>query len=210
MVLGNTQIMKTLEVNKISSGSKELFFEQKAPIWDSRIRTSDYIALERIFRLYPLYSTNKIIDVGSGSGIAIPYYLRAGISHLYSVEQCGAMVDILRGKFPSLKIFHQSYLEPLDFNHDIDKIVIYNTFPHFDDFEPVFKNSARYLKKGGMLIIAHSMDRRSLNLHHKKHRAVSEDILPGDDFFRIKFAEYGFTKWRTVDRDWFYTAAELS
>ena len=202
--------MKTAESDTLCSSSRELFFEQKAPYWDSRIRSSDYTALERIFQLYPLNSSNKIIDVGSGSGIAIPYYLRAGISHLYSVEQCGAMVDILRGKFPALKIFHQSYLEPLPFNHDIDKIVIYNTFPHFDDFEPVFRNSAGYLKKGGKLIIAHSMDRRSLNLHHKKHRAVSEDILPGDDFFRLKFTEYGFRNWRSVDRDWFYTAAELS
>ncbi len=185
------------------------FFNSAAGGWDRKIKANDHSVLDKLFRIFPLSENERIIDVGSGTGISIPYYRRAGIRDLYSVELSPGMVEILRNKFPDLRIFHQSYLEPLKFRASVDKIVIYNTFPHFDDFEEVFRRSAEYLKPGGKLIIAHSLGRDALNaLHRRKHHAVADDILPDKDFFHRMFSKHGFGEGQTFNGDWFYTAAE--
>ncbi len=201
--------MNNLNICSRPISLKQDFFNKAAEDWDRKIKAGDHIVLERLFSIFPLSKEERIIDVGSGTGISIPYYKRAGISELYSVELSRGMVEILRGKFPDLIIFNQSFLQPLSFEACVDKIVIYNTFPHFDNFEEVFKRSAEYLKPGGKLIIAHSLDRDALNaLHRRKHRAVADDVLPDESFFHRMFHKHGFCKEQSFNRDWFYTAAE--
>lgn len=171
------------------------FFEKKAALWESRIRPADHEAIEQIFDRVLFSSTDTVLDVGSGTGITIPYYRSRGIEKIYACEKSSSMVEILERKFPEITIFHQSYLDPLILKNSIDKIVIFNTFPHFRSFEPVFRNSVRYLKRGGRLIIAHSMNRLKLNeCHRQKGIGVETDMLPSDYFFREMFHKYNFTR----------------
>lgn len=173
---------------------RTIFFDSKASVWDSRIRPADHRAVERILERITFRSNDTVIDVGSGTGITIPYYKRCGIEKIYACDESSGMVEILRDKFPDISIFHQSYLDPLTENISADKIVIFNTFPHFSSFDPVFRNSARYLNSSGKLIIAHSMNRQEITeCHRRKGMGVSNDILPPDDFFEKKFREHGFT-----------------
>ena len=184
------------------------FFEKRAHIWDSRIRIADHEAIKRIFNKIHFSSNDTVIDVGSGTGITIPYYMEHGIDNIYACDNCSGMVEILKSKFPEIKIFHQSYLDPLRMNNSVDKIVIFNTFPHFISFEPIFRNSARYLKRGGRLMIAHSMSRLKLNeCHRQKGVGVENDILPSDDFFKKMFHKYNFTKVSVEDSEFGFFAS---
>ena len=172
---------------------RNTFFDDNAAVWDSRIKPSDHAALERIFGKINFRSTDTVLDVGSGTGIAIPYYREYGISDIYACERSSGMIEILKEKHPDVKLLHRNYLNPLEAEMFVDKILIFNTFPHFANFEPVFRNSVRYLKPDGQLIIAHSLSRRGLaECHRRKGRGVKNDILPSDEYFREKFSEYGF------------------
>ncbi len=191
---------------------RNTFFCRNAPDWDTRIRREDHAALERIITEFHIGVNDTVMDVGSGTGIAIPYYRNAGVKHIYAVENSAEMVKILKRKFPSLDIIHKSFLEPINRQIAADKVIIFNTFPHFDRFDPVFRNAASYLKVGGTLVITHSLSRRELNEYHiGRGREVSEDILPPVEYFRSKLAEYGFGGITVEDSPgWFAAAGELA
>lgn len=177
----------------VSPPSRCRFFDQEAAEWDSRIKTADYRAIEKIFERIPFDPSDTVFDVGAGTGIMIPFYQRRGLNRIFAIDSSERMVTILRTKFPDVTVFHRSYLSPMEYRNFADKIVIFNTFPHFSDFEPVFAYSSRYLKPGGKLIIAHSMSREALkDCHRRKGRAVEGDILPPDDFFVDRMRAYGF------------------
>ena len=59
----------------------------------------------------------------------------------------------------------------LDMQEDeiFDFVVIYNAYHHFLNVDALSKKASNVLKKGGKLVIAHSIGRSSLNSHHKQH-----------------------------------------
>ena len=203
-------MMRTAE--PVSADTRSAFFETAAGDWDRRIRPADHSAIEKIFSRIPFSKTDTVLDVGAGTGIMIPYYKRCGIKEIYALDSSDRMVGILNEKFPDITIFHRSYLEPLSMTSFADKIMIFNTFPHFTSFEPVFRNSADYLTTGGRLIIAHSMSRRALaECHGRKGGCIAEDLLPPDEFFRRMFREHGFSDITVEDSpDGFFAAGRLT
>ena len=194
----------------VAAESRAGYFERSAQAWDSRVREADHAALERIFNRISFGSGDVVMDVGSGTGIAIPYYQDCRVKSIYAVECCNNMVRILREKFPDIFIYHQSYLVPIPEESFVDRIVIFNAFPHFEDFEKAFENSARYLKPGGILVISHSMNRSGISeCHRKKGGEVALDHLPADEFFSGMFDRFGFSDIAVENSpDGFYSAGK--
>ncbi|MDC7228452.1 MAG: class I SAM-dependent methyltransferase [Spirochaetales bacterium] len=179
---------------------RTIFFNENAAFWDSRIRAVDHIAIERLLDRGAFSSSDTVLDVGSGTGVAIPHYIERGIKDIYACDNSPAMVKILNAKFPDITILNHNYLKTMMMRNFVDRLVIFNTFPHFNKFEPVFRNSARYLKSGGRLIIAHSMNRCELTeCHRRKGMWVENDILPSDEYFVKTFADFGFSKIEVED-----------
>ncbi|MBI9109307.1 MAG: class I SAM-dependent methyltransferase [Spirochaetales bacterium] len=173
--------------------NRRSFFDRKADTWDSRIRDRDYYSIEQLFKRVNFRSSDYILDVGSGTGIMIPFYLKNGIQNINAIDNSEKMVNIFKKKFPDINVLCRCFLSPMNESSFADKIIIFNTFPHFENFDLVFANSARYLRKNGRLIIAHSMNRREIEeCHQRKSPVVAKDLLPADRFFQRKFTEYAF------------------
>ena len=86
------------------------------------------------------------------------------------------------------------------------KIVIFNAFPHFENEKAVFENSYFYLKPGGRLYVAHSMNREQLDEHHSKAgMEVQDHVLIPDKEFRKLYAEAGFSDILVENKKYFFS-----
>ena len=57
--------------------SRQLFFNELAKIWEERFHTQKLIYfLEKIVPKFGLRKGQKILDVGTGTGILIPYNMQ--------------------------------------------------------------------------------------------------------------------------------------
>ncbi len=144
------------------------FFSERAAQWDKVHRHCDFKTALKVAMIAKEAEGKKVLDAGCGTGIMIPFLL-ACFSEVSACDISDEMVKIARKKYPLAKIFCLDFEKSFFFKPDyFDVVIIYNAFPHFKDPLKTFRKANRTLKKGGLLIIAHSLNRKELGLTHKR------------------------------------------
>ncbi len=113
----------------------------------------------------------KILDIGSGYGYYIDYYLEKSPLSISGVDITNASVNYLRFKFPELTFYKYDISEPADiFYEKFDFISAISVLIHIVDdrrFVAAVKNACGLLSEGGHLLITDSY--HSTFLPHVKH-----------------------------------------
>ncbi len=163
---------------------RKAFFEQHARTWDV-ICTHDDEKLGEIFDILPLKIGDRVLDVGTGTGIAIPYILKkvSTFGSIYAIDYAENMIKKAEEKFPRKEYPNVNFIIRDFFDIDagklFDSIICYSCFPHFDDKEKFIQKCFDVLDRNGTLLIAHSSSRIRINeMHARKHKAVQDDFLP--------------------------------
>lgn len=178
------------------------FFNALAEQWDDMARV-DEGKLQRIVTHVALKPGQRVLDVGTGTGIMIPF-LNRGLQNdgeIVAVDLAKNMLQKAYEKFGSMAIFLQADAGALPFmDETFDRILCYSVFPHFQDKRQVLRELARVLKKSGQIIVAHSESREHVNAFHQSLKSlVSKDQIPEDAVMReladqaglqIQFAEH--------------------
>jgi ubiquinone/menaquinone biosynthesis C-methylase UbiE len=187
------------------------FFDDLASSWDSRSNKELDARIELILQKIEFSPQDKVLDVGAGTGVLIPYLRARGIKDICAVDFSIKMIEILKNKYPDVKTHHLNYEKSFFEKETFSKILIYNVFPHFNDNNKVFKLSYEYLTPNGQLIIAHSMNREELNDHHKKAgKEVESHMLPSDKEFTKLFKNSGFTNIEVTNKEFFFACGTKS
>ena len=159
------------------------FFNEKADIWDE-ICVHDQKKVEYIVRKTGVFGDERILDVGTGTGVMIPHYIRhlTGGS-VVAVDYSERMIEMARSKFPENDFPMISYvvsdLYDLKYENEFDLVVCYSCFPHFVDQPRAIEILSQALKKGGRLVVAHSDSARKINgVHMSGGVEISNDFLP--------------------------------
>lgn len=163
---------------------RKAFFEQHAHIWDVMC-AHDIEKLEEIFDILPLKKGDRILDVGTGTGIAIPYILKkiGTFGSIYAIDYAENMIMKAEEKFPQKEYPNVNFIIrdffDLDAEKLFDSIICYSCFPHFEDKEKFIQKCFVVLERDGTLLIAHSDSRTEINeMHARKHEALQDDFLP--------------------------------
>lgn len=183
------------------------FFDELAPRWDSLERADIGVAINAILdRIRPL-AVDEVLDVGCGTGILVPFLEARGVENYTGLDFSTGMAAEFSRKFPQRKIVVADYLTPNLFPaRSFSKILIYNSFPHFRRRKRLFENSFAYLKRGGGLFVAHSMNRAALDSHHRESgMAVRDHVLPSDAEFTKLYTRGGFRNIVVEDGKYFYS-----
>lgn len=172
------------------------FFNEKAEVWDT-FSINDKKKMEYITDLFEIKENFNILDVGTGTGVMIPFYLKKlKNGNVTGLDYSEKMIAIAKKKNPesstvSYQIADVYNLEP---EEKYDLVVCYSCFPHFYDPMNALKRLSGVLKKGGRLAIAHSSSRNNINnIHHSGDDAVCNDYLPDMEDMKKMFTILGLS-----------------
>lgn len=166
------------------------FFNEHAAIWD-KISVHNLDVVEHIASLLELDGTETILDVGTGTGIMIPYYERClSTGSITALDYSEKMIDVAKMKYPeknSKLTYLVADLYDLHLPKMYDVVVCYSCFPHFVDKPKAMEILSSTLKKNGKLMISHGCSRDKINNVHKEGGVeICNDYLPDlDDMIRL-------------------------
>lgn len=190
------------------------FFNEKASVWDE-ITIHDLNKVQYITDLLNIHSDDRILDVGTGTGVMIPFYekyLTTGT--VVAVDYSEKMIEAARQKYPEKthpKIsFKVSDVYELKYSDEFDLVVCYSCFPHFVDQPLAIQILTKALKKGGRLAIAHSNSAEKINgVHISAGKEIKNDFLPSMPRLKEMMAESGLQViFERDDKDYFICIAK--
>lgn len=154
------------------------FFNKLAPEWDETT-SHDSKKIEKIIQLSSIEKGAKILDIGSGTGILISYFLETLPLSITAVDISDNMILRAKQKYRDDRITFIrgdiiEYTKEKDFNY----LFLYSAYPHFKDKDKLFSHLLSLASYGGKIVIAHSMGREEINKIHEKNCDVKDHSLP--------------------------------
>jgi len=182
----------------------ELFFDERADSWDQTHKKNDFTVINTVFSKIGVHKNDRILDVGAGTGILAPALIHAGCKFT-AIDLSRKMLEKYADKFPTTTIIQGDYEQDVFFPPEsFSKILIYNSFPHFQNPDLIFKNAFNHLICGGKLVVFHSMCRNRLNLKHQKvGGVVGNHLLADDKTLFASLSRAGFRKIFIEDQEFF-------
>jgi ubiquinone/menaquinone biosynthesis C-methylase UbiE len=169
-----------------TKADRRIFFNEAANNWDiqfSNTVTANF--LEMLMSRLELASGQKVLDVGTGTGIFIPSIVKAvGQSGLVvAVDFAEKMVEICKRKYsglPNVKVELRD-IEVLDYpSNYFDAITCFGVFPHIQNKQKVLFKMNLVLKRYGKLLIAHALSSNEIReLHRNESPIIADDVIPG-------------------------------
>jgi len=172
------------------------FFNKVAGEWDD-ISEHDGEKIRYILSLLKLKGNEKILDVGTGTGVMIPFYeehLKTG--SVTAVDFSEGMIKRCREKFSRSEhpdiTFMVADIYDLTYDKEFDVVMSYSCFPHFTDHQRAVDIFVKALKNGGQFAIAHSSSRDHINhIHSNSSSHIQNDVLPSLEEFQLMFDKAG-------------------
>ncbi|MEG1574194.1 MAG: class I SAM-dependent methyltransferase, partial [Bacteroidales bacterium] len=126
---------------------------------------------------------DTVLDVGSGTGVLIPYIRENNKSGLITeMDISQRMLNMARAKFHNDMNIRYLNMDIKEYNEntEYDKIILYGVLPHIsnkvDSIVKLFRNN---IKGGGSILIAHQHGMDKLNKTHSQgDQRISCAILP--------------------------------
>jgi ubiquinone/menaquinone biosynthesis C-methylase UbiE len=173
------------------------YFNEKADAWDETVAESDTTKLERMARRLNIKPGSTVLDVGTGTGVFLPFLLseigRTG--QLVALDLAEEMLRKAQAKGFKGNIYYlNADVTNIPLSGGIfDVVVCYSSFPHFQDKPGALAEIRRVTKGGGELLICHTSSRDKINQIHRQIPAVVNDIIPDQDEMQMMLSAAGFT-----------------
>jgi len=187
--------------------SRQAYFNQLADSWDKRFQTEALsVFLDQLVPTFDLLPGQKVLDVGTGTGILIPFLLKAvgPTGQVSAIDYAEKMVNIFKSKYahlPNVTVTVQR-VEALDFpSQTFDAVTCFGLFPHIENKEEALRQINCVLKTNGKLIIAHALSSGEIKAHHHNASSVvAHDELPTATVMEKLLTQTGFGKIHIIDK----------
>jgi ubiquinone/menaquinone biosynthesis C-methylase UbiE len=179
------------------------YFNEQAQIWDEKVAEKDVSKLEKLSGYLTIEPGATILDVGTGTGVFIPYLMQ-------KIGTDGKIIALDHAEKMLLKAKSKSFTGNIDYicadvmiiplkDEVCDAVVCYSSLPHFPDKLQALLEIKRVLKTGAPLFICHSSSREHINSIHRRIPIVRNDLLPDAIEMTILLQNSGFTGIRVED-----------
>ena len=183
------------------------YFDTAADTWDEKFSSSRLLSfLDKLVPQFKLKSGQKVLDVGTGTGVLIPYLIKAvGLSgSVTAIDYSEKMVQKCKTKNSQIKNVNIKVgnIEEEAFTPEFfDAIICFGVFPHINRKEEALRNISIMLKPSGKLVIAHALSSEELRTHHKKvSKHVAHSAMPKKNKMKQLLEQKGFVRIRIRDK----------
>jgi len=180
--------------------SRKTYFNKAADSWDKRFHTPNLSSfLEKVVPQFGLEPGQSILDVGTGTGVLIPYLIQAvgPAGSVTAIDYSENMIQICKTKHSHLKnvtVELKNIEEDAFPTESFDSVICFGLFPHLENKEKALQNINHTLKPSGKLVIAHALSSEELKAHHNNaSSAVIHDMLPKEAEMTQLLEQTGFT-----------------
>lgn len=191
-----------------SNPKQREFFNERANTWDSQC-LHDSGKVRSIVRLLGLTDGMRVLDVGTGTGVMIPFYCEVADVDITAIDYSENMIRVAMGKNPErhgLRYLVRD-LYAIDEEEAYDRAVCYSCFPHFPDPVGAISVLSRSLRPGGLLCVAHSSSKEHINsVHREGGEVISCDFLPPIELMMEMMEDSGLERVYQRDDSEFYIA----
>ncbi len=186
-----------------------VFFNQRADTWDEGHAADSVSASERLICGLGIKAGSRVLDVGCGTGLIIPWLLEAvgAEGMVIALDIAEIMLRVARDKHeaPNLEYIHADIAHPPFLDRSFDEVVCHNCFPHVSDKAGAAREMFRILRPGGRVSICHNESREAINaLHRRIGGEVGGDMLPDEREMRDMFVRAGFEEFSIIDGEDIY------
>ncbi|MFC2006991.1 class I SAM-dependent methyltransferase [Chloroflexota bacterium] len=187
------------------------YFNEKAAIWDETIAEKDVTKLEDMAGRLDIKPGAKVLDVGTGTGVFLPFLLdkNGETGRLVCLDSAEDMLKRAQAKGfqGNIEYICADIADSRLDNETFDTVVCYSSFPHFQDKPGALGEINRMLKKGGRLCICHTSCRTAINEIHSRIPEVRNDLIPEEDVMQQLLSSAGFSEISIYDDDSSYLAS---
>ncbi len=167
--------------------SKE-YFNQIAATWDEVAAEKDSTKLERLARSLDIEPGATVLDVGTGTGVFVPFLLKkiGSSGRLVCLDSAEAMLKKAKAKgFKGNIEYLNADVTDVPLPDEVcDAVVCYSSFPHFRDKPRALAEINRLLRKDGRLFICHTSSQTKINRIHRQIPVLSNDLIPENSEMR--------------------------
>ena len=186
------------------------FFDAQAAVWDNK-RNTDEGRMRFLVSLLSVKRGGRILDVGSGTGVLLPYLLPliGDAGRIVAVDFSAKMLEISKAKGFGGNITYKC-ADILEFelvDNSFDLIVSLNFFPHLTslgDKRAYIKKAVAALAPGGQLVVMHDISRTQVNGVHEHKPETLNDKLPAVRDTGGLFFEAGLGDVFGIEDDYIY------
>jgi len=186
-------------------------FNQRAAIWDETASEKDTTKLKQMARRLNIKPGSTVLDVGTGTGVFIPFLLS-------KIGKNGQIVALDFAEEMLRKAQAKGFNGNIDYLHaDVtniplgeeifDIVICYSSFPHFQNKPRALAEMNRVIKTGGKLFICHTSSQTTINQIHRQVPAMENDTIPDEDEMQIMLSMAGFTDIMIEDSSESYLAS---
>lgn len=187
--------------------NRRTFFNELANTWDRQTKTEKLLSfVEHLVPKFDLAKGQRVLDVGTGTGILIPFLLQqiGPSGSVVAVDFAEKMIEVCKTKYAHLPnvTFAVQQAEKLDFDAEsFDAVTCFGLFPHIDDKEEALRQMNRVLKPEGKLAIAHALSSEEIETHHHNTKSVvAHDVLPERRLMTQLLKRAGFGEIHIADK----------
>jgi len=181
----------------------QMFFDAKAESWRSPIPYDQ--RLGKLFARLDFPARSRILDLGCGTGRALPYILERARNpeQIIAVDISAQMLRNMPTRLRSQCSILQGMIELLPLRDaSVDVLLNCCVFPHLIRKELALREFYRVLKPGGSYYILHPEGIGGTNrIHRQAGPPVHEHLLPSNQELIRMVTNAGFTVLETVDED---------
>ncbi len=176
---------------------RQAYFDAHAHGWEEHGYTKERREkLQELIGAFELKVGEKVLDIGCGEGVLVPYLLKHLGPEGFIVELDNSL-EMLKGAAKKSARQIQCVWAGVEamplVDEDFDRVICFASFPHFASYKIALKEIHRVLKPEGVLVIAHLMSRDQIAYHHAKCSVVLGDELPSESDLRELLSQTGFT-----------------
>ena len=195
---------KIRRINRIQSD----FFSRIVHMFDPPLPEGVPERLGQIVASANIVEGNRILDVGTGTGILIPLIQAYHPGTIYSCDLSEAMLARLKEKHPDVVTIVSDARDLAIPDNGIDVVFVNACYSNIADKASTFSNISRMLKPGGRLVISHPLGKSFIG------QIKEQSPFPLDDFpdkleAQTLLRPYGFEIRKFIDRPDLYVLTAI-